>query len=206
MILKEAFRMQNKLTDLMNSVSSYFYKESNISKTVETHMRAKSNPNAVDEEIIAPKDDDYDANDMLDFLMDIIKEKEKLANKISEAKLQYGKDIDMQLSINKWKQNALATLKRLASFKPSETTVGQRDYMINGEGNQVPYYYNVKKVTTIDFDRTKVKGIMKSLQDSTDDVSNEIDLANVTIEVDYVPKYDIADDFDECFMKYLGMN
>ena len=45
-------------------------------------------------------------------------------------------------------------------------------------------------VTTIDFDRNKVREIVKKLQVEADKVSNEIDAALIGTQVDYVLPFD----------------
>ena len=77
------------------------------------------------------------------------------------------------------------------------------DYLINAEGNQTAYYYNVRSVETIDYDRDKVRGIVKRLQRESDAVSTKIDLLNVTLEVDYVPKYDFESGFEDAYEQFM---
>ena len=207
MILKEAFTMQNFLTNLISQAQRYLYNSSNTTKTVETHLRKKANPNAEDETIETPKEyPEFTANDMIDFIMDVLCQKEILSQKISSAKYAYEKDIDNMIAMNKQRTNVLTTMTMLANVKPSETVKSGKDYLINAEGNQTPYTYQIKQVTTIDFNRQKVKAIAKELQKEINETSAAIDLADITIEVNYEPKYELGDDFEECYEKFVSNN
>ena len=94
--------------------------------------------------------------------------------------------------------------KSLAQLKSNETVSTGRDYLINAEGNQTPYVYNIKSVNTINFDRNALRGIIKRLQREADEVSSKIDLINVTLEVDYEPKYDLDESFEDSYEKFVS--
>lgn len=221
MVLKEAFRMQNQLTKLIQEAEGYLKNTNFVTKTTENHLRSKANPNAKDETIEVKKSVntdfvrgisaplprfepvqgsvDYEVGKVIALLEDLLKEKEILSKAISKAKRDDSDDIDMLVAINKGKQSSLYTFLTLANMKGFEKTTQGRGYMINAEGNQTPYTYDIESVTKIDFDRDVVRGIVKRLQREIDETSNKIDLANITIEVDYVPKYEIGDTFDEAY-------
>ena len=193
--------MQNHLNNLLSQASAYLQKENNLVCTKEEHLRSKSNPKAEDETIIVAKDNDMKADKVVELYLDLLKEKEKLAQAISKAKTNADIDIDSAISVNKAKQEAMSVFRYMAKLKASETVTGGRDYLINSEGNQTPYYYSIKSVKTIDFDRDQVKGIIGRLQRETDEASSKIDLLNVTLEVDYEPKYLIEDSFEDAYEK-----
>ena len=204
MILKEAFRMQNQLSNLIEQADMFLAEPGNITKTTEKHNRKKANPAAEDEEIVVQREDTYEPGIMIDLVMDLIAEKEKLSKEISVAKRAYEDDIDTALAINKEKQRITRLFSRMAGIKATEKKRTGRDFMINGEGNQTPYSYPVDVVTVIDFDRDKVRGIAKRLQAETDLVSNGIDKANLTIEVSYHPKYEIGCTLEEAYEQFQG--
>lgn len=201
MILKEAFRMQNKFTALISEAQLLLTRGVITKKVTETHLRQKANPNAENEVIEVKKDQEYDANRVIKMIMELMEEKIILSKKISDAKRGHAQDIDMLVANNKAKQNVLRTLTIVADLKSNESVIPGRGYMINGEGNQTAYSYDIQKVETIDFDRGVVKGIIKRLRQEIDETSNAIDVANVTIDVDFTSKFDVNDTFEDAYEK-----
>ena len=199
MILKEAFRYQNYLSRLIGEAIDYLTTTSNVVITKQEHLKSKSNSDAEDEVVIADKysDIEYKPNQVIDFLLDVLNEKEKLSDAINKAKLNTEINIDSSIAINKEKQHIASIFDRLAKTKSGERIRNDSDYKFNAEGNQVSYYYEVKETTTIDFDRNKVKGIVKRLRRESDNTSNELDKIQVILEVGYSPTYEINDDFED---------
>ena len=202
MILKEAFRMQNHLNDISNQAVMFLADTSNVTRTKEEHLRSKSNPKAENETVEIKRQTDMVADKVIELYLDVLEERNKLSKAIGKAKTLADIDIDAAIASNKAKQEAVSRFENLSRLKSSETTTNGKDFLINAEGNQTPYIYTVRSVTTIDFDREAVKGIIRRLQRETDDVSSKIDLLNVTLEVDYTPKYDIGDTFEDAYDKY----
>ena len=203
MVLKEAFRMQNHLTALTNSAIAFLSANENVMRIKEEHQRSKRNPKAEDEIVEVKRDHDMNADGVIDLLLDLMNEREKLSLAISRAKESAEFDIDAAIAANKARQEAADCLKELAGRKSSETVSRGMDYLINAEGNQTAYYYNVRSVETIDYDRDKVRGIVKRLQRESDAVSTKIDLLNVTLEVDYAPKYDFESGFEDAYEQFM---
>ena len=204
MILKESFRMQNHLSDLSEQALTFLADRSNVMKVKQEHLRSKSNPNAEDETLEVLRPSDMEPDKVIDLYLDILSEREKLSAAISRAKSGADIDIDSAVAVNKEKQNAIYRFKSLAALKSSESTSAGRDYLINAEGNQTPYVYTIKSVNTIDFNRDALRGIIKRLQREADAVSAKIDLINVTLEVEYEPKYDLDESFEDAYRKFVG--
>lgn len=202
MILKEAFRMQNYLAKMMDEAKSYLGKTSNITKMTKTHLRSKSNPNGVDETEEVKPEMDYDPGKVVDLYLDLISEREKLAIAIDKAKQEADIDMDAAIMSNKDKQIALTRMRLMDALKADETEVTGKDYLINNEGNQVPYNYKIKTVTEINYDRNVIKGIIKRLSRETDETSAKIDLLNVTLQVAYDPRFEIDSSFEDIYSEY----
>lgn len=85
MILKEAYRYQNFLTNLISSAQTYLGSVSFVMKTTQEHMKSKANPEAKDDNLEVPKyyNVDFTPIQLVDFLMDAIKEKQKLSDAIA---------------------------------------------------------------------------------------------------------------------------
>lgn len=198
--------MQNHLNELMQQAMLFLAKTENVMKVKQEHLRNKSNPNAENETVEVKRDNDMEADKVIGLYLDLLAEREKLAAAISKAKTSAEIDMDAAISVNKAKQDAVERFKNLARLKSSETLENGRDYLINAEGNQTAYIYTIRSVNTIDFDRDSLKGIVKRLQRESDAVSSKIDLLNVTLEVDYTPKYDFDETFDDAYVKFADQS
>lgn len=193
MILKEAFRYQNYLTSLFVQAESYLSREDFITTTTQKHNRTMVNPDAQDEDIIVPKvfNVDYKPNDLIDFVVKLIDEKQKLSNAITEAKKSLDMDIDAAMNMNKTKQDFISVLRRMAVIKPFESDKEGTSYKFNNDGDQVLYRYPVKEVKTIDYNRNTVKGLISKYKSETDLVSTERDRIDIMTDVDYTPVWEV---------------
>jgi hypothetical protein len=208
MVLKEAFRAQNYLEGIISEGLSFLIRTDNVTIKKQAHMRKKVNADADDEVIELPKSVEFEnkaitPNVVIDFVMDVLAEKEKLTSAIAVAKVEAEMDIDSAIALNKSRQHVAAILNVMGNIKASEKQIIGRDYKFNVDGVQVPYQYNINETTTIDFDRHKVKGLVKKLSRESDDVSTKLDTLNVTVNVGYTPKYEIGDSFEDCLNTFL---
>ena len=193
MILKEAFRYQNYLTSLFVQATSYLSREDFITTTTQNHNRSMVNPDAQDEKISVPKvfNVGYKPNDLIDFVVKLIDEKQKLSNAITEAKKLLDMDIDAAMSMNKTKQDFISVLRRMASIKSTESEKEGTSYKFNNDGDQVSYRYPIKEVKSIDYDRNAVKGLISKYKKETDKISTERDRIDIMTEVNYDPIWEV---------------
>lgn len=200
MNLKEAFRYQNFLDGLLETTYNYLNNKSFVVSTVETHLKSQVNPDAKDEVIVVqkPYDVEFTPNDLINFVVKVINEKERLSNIISDAKMRTEIDIDVAIALNKKKQGFARVLQSLSNIKSGERVKNASDYKFNTDGNQVSYYYKINEVTQIDFDRNDVRGLYKKLLKETDEVSTKLDSILINTELDFNPSWDINDSFEEC--------
>jgi hypothetical protein len=196
MILKEAFRYMNYLDELMNSAFSYIQTPSFMTKTNQLCKNKRDKDgNEHEEKNILPKSIEvsFQPQDVIDIIDIILDEKEKLSNAIWTAKGTAPFDIDKMVAINSQKRKAINEFTRLAKMNKSTLRQSEkRGYIINANGEQTPYFYDVEEITTIDFDRTKVKQAISRLTKEADKNSHDIDLCLLTTEVDYEQKWDIT--------------
>lgn len=220
MKLKESFRYMNFLEGLMEVGMDLLRTESFITKMKETHLRSKANPEAEDEVIevsnsttitdaygIQPDPDsvdiselvelDFDTNRVICFMQEVLEEKDNLSKAISKSKSDASIDIDAATSSNKDRQDFVRRLRYMYDMKSYEKVSEGSGYKLNNEGNQVSYVYDIKKVTSINFDRNKVKKLIKSLSELCDKVSAEIDRVLITQEVEFEPKWSLTDTLEE---------
>jgi hypothetical protein len=204
MKLKDSFRYQNFLDSILTKAGDYLSTTAYVTLTREKHLRSASNPGAADETIVvAERPFDCEVNALIDFVVHVLSEKEILSTAISVAKKNCAVDIDSAIALNRARQSAKQLMDRLAGVKSGEQDSVGKSYRLNNEGNQTTYFYKVKEIKTIDFDRNKVKGIAKALAAKSDLVSAELDRLVLSAEVDYTPKYDINDKFDDVLEAYV---
>ena len=206
MYLKEAFRYQNFLSGLVDRSISYLSTRPYITKTTQEHLRKKANPEAEDETIEVAADRPYECtnNQLVGLLEHLMVEKEKLTAAISAAKKSSDVDIDAELANNRVRQRIATVLHDMGKVRAAENVVRGTGYKFNGEGNQVPYNYDIKQVTLIDFDRNKVKRVSRDLTAKSDEVSTSIDKVMVELSVDYDPQYSINDSFEDVVEQFLA--
>ena len=203
MNLKRSFEYQNYLNRMISAVEGYLLQESNTTTTVQKHMRSKANADAVDEDVVLPKNNpnDYSVNQMVDFLMTLLNEKEGLTKAIDEAKSNTEINLDSSVSLNKHRQNVMNIFNSMSKIKPSELISNGYGYKFDVNGAQVRYVYDIKSVKTIDFDRDKVKALVKKLNKDSDAVSEKLDLIQIQTEVSFEPKFELTDSIEDAMAK-----
>ena len=199
MNLKESYRYANYLDDLLSTAYTYLRNKGFVTTIIEEHLRKQSNPDVENEtiEVQKPFDVEFSPNDVIDFVVKVIEEKEKLSEAIAEAKSTTEINIDNAISMNKKKQGFVSVLNGIADIKPSETKTTSKSYKFDINGEQKPYVYDVNRKTSIDFDRTDVRNLIKKYLKETDEISAKLDLIEITTIVDFVPTFDINSKFEE---------
>ncbi len=207
MNLKEAFRYQNRLQAFMDEAQHILSRDANITKVENTYLRRKVMPEAEDETVmIAPETEYYERiTDVARFLVYLLGQKEALYAAIRKAKNALEIDMDSEISLNVSRQSVAQTFKRMNDLRSSEQTVsnGGTGYRFNAEGNQVTYRCDVRKVTTINFDRNVIRAELTRLHRKADETSGKLDVCAVTSQVDYEPPFDVNDSFAEAFEAFL---
>ena len=167
MNLKEAFRYQNKLQRLMEEAQYILAKDRNVTKVENTALRHKVNPEAEDETTVEMPDTEYaeQITEVAVFLMFLLGEKERLSRAIRTAKQGMDMDFDGEVSLNAKRQEIAGIFRHMGEIRCSENLLSGAGvgYKFNAEGNQVSYRCDLKKVTTINFDRNKVRAYAAGL-------------------------------------------
>lgn len=196
MKLKEAFRYQNTLKLWIDEAEDFLTNRNNIVTIKETHKRSLVNKE--DEDVVKEinnREMDVEPNVMIDFIFDLVEEKNKVSKAISDAKRNSDIDLDVSIEINKSKQRLASIYKSLSNIKATERSRTDKAYKFNVEGNQTPYIYEVDEFISIDYDRNKVRKMEKKLEKECDSTSTDIEMLQLTIEVNHTPKYDVNDSF-----------
>lgn len=199
MNLKESYRYANYLDRLLTIASTYLSNKGFVTTTEQNHLRSKANPDAQDEKIAVqkPYDVDFTPNDIINFAVKIINEKEKLFPAIAEAKAGTYINIDNAIAMNKKKQSLVSILNSIVSIKSSETQSMGKDYKFDINNEQKPYSYQIVSKTSIDFDRNSVKGLIKKYTKECDEISSKLDEIEITTQVDFTPLFDVNDSFED---------
>ena len=210
MNLKEAFRFQNKLQALMDEAQSILGSTANITKVQNTYLRKKVMPEAENETTIDAPATEYSEQITLvaEFLLHLLSEREKLSAVIFQAKagLNLPAGLDGEVSLNSKRQEVAGLFRRMAGLRSSEVLIpnGGTGYRFNNEGNQVSYRCDVKRVTTINFDRNKIRKMCGDLSKKSDEVSAALDSVLVNTQVEYTVPFDVNDTFAEAFEAFAG--
>lgn len=206
MNLKEAFRFQNRLQAFIDEAQEILENEANVTKVKNTYLRHKVMAEAEDETLlVAPETEYYDRiTELACFLVHLVEEKEKLFAAIRKAKNALDIDLDSEVSLNATRQRAARTFRKMNDLRNSEQTIagGGTGYRFNAEGNQTSYRCDVKRVTTINFNRNVVRAALNGLHAKADKTSADIDLCMVTATVDYQTPFDVNASFANAFEAY----
>lgn len=143
-------------------------------------------------------------NAVVAFLMAMLAEREKLSAAIYATKSKLPLDMG-EAGLNRARQGLANTFRRMTALRNNEVVVanGGSGYRFNGEGNQVSYRCDAKRVTTINFDRNKIRGMATELGRKADEVSAQIDRCLVNAEVDYAFPFEMNDTFDVILSDFI---
>lgn len=196
MNLKEAFQAQNKIDGLMSYINRYLSNPDNVMTVTEKHLRSKALAGQPDDTVDVSRkaEEGFDVGRLLGIWQELMEEKERLGAAIGKAKAGMEFNLDTAVDCNKSRRAFLSMLQELANRKSShELKKGEgRGYVFNNDGNQTSYYYDIEQIMTIDYDRNKVRTMVKELTRISDEVSIKIDEVLLQTQVDYVPKFDLA--------------
>lgn len=208
MNLKEAFRYQNKLQAFMDEAQQVLDYNENVTKVESTYLRHKVMPEAEDETVLSVPVTEYyeQITDVARFLVYLLDEKAALYAAIRKTKATLDIDMDSEVSLNASRQSISRTFKRLNDLRSSEQMIpnGGTGYRFNADGNQISYRCDIKRVTTINYDRNVIRSTLGKLNKSADETSAKIDLCLVTSSVDYEPPFDVNSSFAEAFEAFTS--
>ena len=182
------------MNELFSHFSEYLGDNANVTTVNEKHFRSRAAAGQIDEtlDVTDYTSKVYPTDKVIDFLLVLIDEREKLARAIQAAKSQMELDIDTAVDVNKKRHGAIEVLREMRQLKSSSLLRKNfgTGFIFNNEGNQTNYRYDVEVVTTIDFDRNKIRATVDKLQKKADEVSAAIDAALINTEVNYVFPFD----------------
>lgn len=210
MNLKEAFRYQNRLQKLMEEANGILSKEKNVVKVENTHLQSRVDPTAQNLTTVDIPDTEFSEQitEIAILMVFLLNEREKLSYAIRKAKQSMEFDFDGEVSLNVHRQEIAKTFRKMAEIRSSEKTLANAGtgYRFNSDGNQVSYRCDLRRVTTINFDRNKIRSYATGLSKKADQISAELDKHMVNTEVDYNAPFDVNDSFAEVLQAHIDSN
>ena len=210
MNLKEAFRYQNKLQQLMNEGANILSRDKNVTKIENTALLHKVNPDAKDEVTWELPETEYaqQITDIALLLMFLLEERQRLSAAIRKAKHEMDLDFDGEVSLNGKRQELAGIFRHMSEIRASEHIYSGlgTGYKFNAEGNQVSYRCDLKKVTSINFDRNKVRAFTTALCKQADQISAQLDSRLINTTVSYEPPFDANDTFQQVLQWHMEQN
>ena len=206
MNLKDAFRWQNKLQSFLDEANGILSDEDNVTRVQKTYLRKKVMAEAENETVLESPATEFAGHitEMTGFLLYLLEEKGRLSAAIREAKTRLPIDLDSETGLNACRQTAARTLHRMALLRSEEVVQpnGGYGYRFNNDGDQVAYKCDVKRVTTIDFNRNAVRSRAAALDRRAEEVSAALDKCVVNGTVEYEAPFGGSDSFAEAFETY----
>ena len=206
MNLKETFRYQNFLDSMMRAATNSVMNREHCLTVTKTHLRNKANPDAENIVETVEVEKFYSNDDVLRFMEWLVNEKAVLTQAISKAKAAIALDLDTAIETNKFRQQVNNAIKNMLRFAPRKTIEQGRDYKFNLEGNQTVYYYDIEMESVEAYDKANAKKLMRDMISTSDTVSADIDSALINTQVDYEPKYDVNESFEDVMEAFVSQN
>lgn len=205
MNLKESFRYQKFLDSMMSQARRSLSNPDHALRVTRKHLRSAANPDAVDIEEILELDTPFFPNDDVIRFMDwLVTERQNLSAAIGKAKASAGFDIDAAIETNKFRQMVYGSIKSMLEYHASKSKTQGRDYRFNINGDQTPYYYDIEVTKEEAFNREASREVTRRMITEADQVSADIDAALINIQVDYVPKFDVNETFDDVMATFTS--
>lgn len=207
--IKEAGRYANFLQKNIDLLRNYLDSETLIYDTKEEHLKSKvlkSEDNEI--RFIEEKSDlDISVEDTIYLINSLINKKMELSMAINKAKSTMLIDwvenseklsLDTAIEYNKnLRSFAMYSLEGLTQNRSEEYIKNGIGYLINNEGNQSQYHYEVKVIKKINYDRNIVKSLHKKILNKADLLSDAIDNVMLQKVVDFEMEYSIHDSLED---------
>ena len=204
MNLKESFRYQNFLENMLAYAGNSLTDREHSLTITKNHLRKKANAEAEDIMETVDVGEFFKNDDVLKFMTMLVEERSKLTNAIGKAKASIGFDLDAAIETNKFRQTVANRVKTMLRFTASKRTERGTDYKFNVEGNQTQYYYDIEVKANEAFDRSVAKDTMRKLILEADKVSAEIDSEMINTMVEYDAPFNVNDSFEDVMTDFLS--
>ena len=200
MTLKESYSYQNFINTMILNCQSLLTNRTFVMTTTEIHNVRKAEPNGEDKIVTTPCNVRIDCKpmDIVNLLVKLLDEKDKLSTAISDVKKKTEIDIDKCMSMNKLRSQIIATFNKMANMESSENEVNGTGYRLNQtSGSQERFNYTIVKKTEINFDRKDIRALIKKYTKINKELSDKKDLIEIITNVDFVPAFEIDSTLEE---------
>lgn len=205
MNLKESFRYQNFLENMMGAAASSICDRDHAFTVTKNHLRNKANSDASDMMETVDFGEFHSNDDVLNFMLRLVEERNKLTTAIGKAKASIGFDLDAAVETNKFRQTLAQRARGMLRFTASKRVERGTDYKFNVEGNQTQYFYDIEVESKEAFDRNRAKAMVREIMQEADKASAEIDSAMINTVVEYQPPFNVNDSFEDVMAEFLAM-
>lgn len=199
--LKKSFELQNYLKGLYEDAIMILGRTELMTTTTQYHYRNKAYESASDETVVKPKPCEYTftPNELIEFTEYLLRNMETLTHSINYAKSDV---FDGLIAVNGIKRKMLNGLIRLSGIRAKENMTIGTAFKFNADGEQTPYTYDLKEVTTIDFDRNEVKAIITRLRKELDETSERIDNMQLNTNVVFDNEFEIGESLEDAIERW----
>ncbi len=205
MRLKEAFTLQNKISNLYQQAIRMLRAEVFSDKKV-IHMYSKAHIGEdatealpVDVDFLA-EDVRYEFDKLVDLAQNILADKQRLTMAIEEAKANCGVSIDALKQGNVVRQSLINSLSNLETVKSFQVDGEGQVYGKDNEGKPAVYRYPTRTITTYNFNKAHLKSILKHLKEEFEEVSLKLDELSLSVNVNFVPTYDYDSRLEQIYL------
>lgn len=207
--IKEAGRYANFLHRNIDLLKNFLINDTLIYNTREEHLKSKVLKNESDEiKLIEEKSDlNISLEDAVHLIDLLINKKMELSMAINNAKaetlvdwVENGEKLPLDTAIEYSKNLrsfAISPLEDLTLNRSEEYIKDGIGYLINNEGNQSQYRYEIKVIKKINYDRNIVKDLYKKTLNKADLLSAAIDKAMLKKSIDFEMEYNIHDSLED---------
>lgn len=207
--LKECARYANFVERMIGEMQSVIRGKitANVFETTELHKKSSANKDFLDETLTTEYENVYDltVEQASNLVLKLLNEKLALSNAINNGKkfmeieingVKTGIDTALEYTkaIRNVSSNFYGHLILMKDTKKREMTNG---FMINVEGNQVGFRYEVEKETKIKFDKSLINSQNKFLKALSDEVSIKVDEMMSADKIEFTPIFNYLDTFEE---------
>lgn len=207
--IKEAGRYANFLQKNIDILKQHLASENLVYNTKEEHLKSKVLKNENDEiRLIEEKNVlNISLEDTVYLINSLINKKMELSIAINKAKssilidwIENGEKLPLDTAIEYAKSLrsfAAYNLEELTENRSEEYVKAGIGYLINNEGNQSQYNYEIKVIKKINYDRNIIRNMYKKTLKKADLLSDEIDRAMLKKNVDFETEYSVHDSLED---------
>lgn len=206
MVIKEAYHYMNVLDCWFEQCRTLLCDSTVTKQEIKLHRRKEANAEAEDlvEKSDLFLDGQVTAEDIVDFALSVLKEKEIIGGKIAAAKEAAGFRVDLEVSLNKKYRDMLASLHSIACQKTTSSISQGRGYAFNVNKEQVAYVYNIETKRENRVNTKVVRGIESRLKKECNERSLKIERFESLTEIDYAEKWDESIPLEDLLQEFAN--